>query len=248
MRLKNVPGSREVIEKSPWVITEPERYRGRWQTLFHTVRPLWIEIGMGKGQFLMGMAAAHPEVNFLGLEKYSSVLVRAVQKQEEEKHPNLMLVRADAEYLPDYFAPQEADRIFLNFSDPWPKDRHAKRRLTSDRFLERYDVILASEGQVEFKTDNKGLFDYSLAAAEECGWEITAVTGDLHHSAMAEGNIMTEYEEKFSAAGNPICKMIIRRRRRGGTAGQTDICMSANLTRCSPRCDSKKHQRTALDG
>ena len=208
MRLKNVPGSQEAIEESRWVITEPEMYRGRWQEVFPSVQPLWIEIGMGKGRFLLEMAAAHPEGNFLGLEKYSSVLVRAMEKQEEAQLPNLMLVRADAEHLLDLFGPREADRIFLNFSDPWPKDRHAKRRLTSDRFLARYDVILAPEGQVEFKTDNTDLFDFSLETAEECGWEVTACTRDLHHSDMAEGNIMTEYEAKFSAAGNPICKMI----------------------------------------
>lgn len=212
MRLKNVPGSQEVIENSKWVITEPEAWRGRWQSLFSKEQPLWIEIGMGKGRFLLEMAEKHPDVNFLGMEKYSSVLLRAVQKQEEASLPNLMLVRADAEHLTEYFAPDEADRIFLNFSDPWPKDRHAKRRLTSDRFLARYNAILVPQGEVEFKTDNEALFDFSLESAEECGWEMVYVTRDLHHTPSAADNVMTEYEEKFSTAGNPIYKMVIRRK------------------------------------
>jgi tRNA (guanine-N7-)-methyltransferase len=192
-------------------VAVPEEWRGRWQERFRAVQPLHIEIGMGKGSFLTGMAQAHPEVNYLGIEKYSSVLVRAVQKQEALQLPNLCLVRMDAQYIVDCFEPGEVERIYLNFSDPWPKDRHAERRLTSETFLRRYDRILREGGLLEFKTDNMDLFDFSLESVRDHGWEILAVTRDLHHSDMAEGNIMTEYEAKFAARGQKIAKLVARR-------------------------------------
>ena len=210
MRLKNVPGARETIDASAFTIPEPEVWKGRWQEVFGRQAPLHIEIGMGKGQFLTALAAEHPDINYIGIEKFSSVLVRAVQKQNELELPNLRLIRMDADNITDVFAPGEVDRIYLNFSDPWPKERHAKRRLTSVEFLRRYENILAKDGHVEFKTDNQPLFEFSLEAAEEAGWKLLAVTRDLHHdTALNKGNIMTEYEERFSAQGNPICKMIL---------------------------------------
>ena len=210
MRLKNVPGAREAIDASAFTIPEPEAWKGRWQEVFGRQAPLHIEIGMGKGQFLTALAAAHPDINYIGIEKFSSVLVRAVQKQNELELPNLRLIRMDADSITDVFAPGEVDRIYLNFSDPWPKERHAKRRLTSVEFLRRYENILTKDGHVEFKTDNQPLFEFSLEAAEEAGWKILAVTRDLHHdTALNKENIMTEYEERFSAQGNPICKMIL---------------------------------------
>ena len=210
MRLKNVPGARETIDASAFTIPEPEVWKGRWQEVFGRQAPLHIEIGMGKGQFLTALAAEHPDINYIGIEKFSSVLVRAVQKQNELELPNLRLIRMDADSITDVFAPGEVDRIYLNFSDPWPTERHAKRRLTSVEFLRRYENILAKDGHVEFKTDNQPLFEFSLEAAEEAGWKLLAVTRDLHHdTALNKGNIMTEYEERFSAQGNPICKMIL---------------------------------------
>lgn len=210
MRLKNVPGARETIDASAFTIPEPEVWKGRWQEVFGRQAPLHIEIGMGKGQFLTALAAEHPDINYIGIEKFSSVLVRAVQKQNELELPNLRLIRMDADSITDVFAPGEVDRIYLNFSDPWPKERHAKRRLTSVEFLRRYENILAKDGHVEFKTDNQPLFEFSLEATEEAGWKLLAVTRDLHHdTALNKGNIMTEYEERFSAQGNPICKMIL---------------------------------------
>ena len=210
MRLKNVPGARETIDASAFTIPEPEVWKGRWQEVFGRQAPLHIEIGMGKGQFLTALAAEHPDINYIGIEKFSSVLVRAVQKQNELELPNLRLIRMDADSITDVFAPGEVDRIYLNFSGPWPKERHAKRRLTSVEFLRRYENILAKDGHVEFKTDNQPLFEFSLEAAEEAGWKLLAVTRDLHHdTALNKGNIMTEYEERFSAQGNPICKMIL---------------------------------------
>ena len=167
---------------------------------------------MGKGKFIHAMAKLNPQINYVGIEKYSSVLLRAIQKMEEDPLSNLKFIRMDAEDIEKVFAAGEVDRIYLNFSDPWPKDRHAKRRLPSRQFLARYDVILKKEGQLEFKTDNRGLFDFAVEELEPAGWKARAVTYDLHNDAeLVQGNVMTEYEEKFSSMGNPICKYIIYR-------------------------------------
>ena len=210
MRLRNITGCREMIQDSRYVVDEDRlpSCPGTWHERFGNNNPIRIEVGMGKGRFITELAAAHPEINYIGIERYTSVLLKAVEKRSLLFLPNLYFLCVDARTLPDIFAEGEVDRIYLNFSDPWPKDRHAKRRLTSPQFMALYDRILAPEGQVEFKTDNMGLFDYSLESIPEAGWTITASTKDLHHSDMAEGNIMTEYEAKFSAMGNPICKLI----------------------------------------
>ncbi len=212
MRLRNVTGSREKIAESRFVVQEPRERKGRWKELFQNDNPVRIEIGMGKGKFLYTLAAANPDINYIGIEKYSSVLLRAVQKMEEAELPNLKFIRMEAEELTEVFDRGEVERIYLNFSDPWPKDRHAGRRLPSARFLERYDAVLAPEGRLEFKTDNRQLFDFAVEELEKAGWKTEAVTYDLHHDdALRAGNIMTEYEERFSAMGNPICKYIIYR-------------------------------------
>ena len=214
MRLRNIPGSREVIADHPSCILEENPQKGNWADIFGNSNPIHIEVGMGKGRFIMDLARLHPDRNFVGIEMYDSVLLRAMQKREqlEEDLPNLYFIRMDARNLPDVFEKGEVDKIYLNFSDPWPKERHAKRRLTSRQFLERYDKILAPEGTVEFKTDNRPLFEFSLEEVKEAGWVLDASTFDLHHDAkLMEGNVMTEYEEKFSRAGNPIHKMIIHR-------------------------------------
>ncbi|MBR5247486.1 MAG: tRNA (guanosine(46)-N7)-methyltransferase TrmB [Lachnospiraceae bacterium] len=212
MRLRNITGSREVIADSRYVIHEEDWNPGSWQGIFGNANPIRIEIGMGKGQFIHALAKLHPEINYVGIEKYSSVLLRAIQKMEEEELPNLKFVRMDAEDILKVFGPGEVDRIYLNFSDPWPKDRHAKRRLPSEAFLRRYDVILKKDGQLEFKTDNRPLFDFAVEELEPAGWKADVITYDLHaDEKLMEGNVMTEYEEKFSSMGNPICKYIIRR-------------------------------------
>ena len=208
MRLRNVPGARETIIENKFSIQQPEQMKGKWAEVFQNDHPIHIEVGMGKGQFIIEMARRNPEVNYIGIEKYSSVLVRAVEKLEDFEQDNLRLIRMDAENIEEVFDKDEVDRIYLNFSDPWPKDRHAKRRLTSTRFLERYDNILTPEGRVMFKTDNKDLFDFSLEQVEEAGWILENHTYDLHHSEYNEGNVMTEYEVKFSAKGNPICRLV----------------------------------------
>lgn len=211
MRLRNVPGARETIIENQFSVQQPEQMKGKWAEVFQNDHPIHIEVGMGKGQFIIEMARRNPEVNYIGIEKYSSVLVRAVEKLEDFEQDNLRLIRMDAENIEEVFDKDEVDRIYLNFSDPWPKDRHAKRRLTSTRFLERYDNILTPEGRVMFKTDNKDLFDFSLEQVEEAGWILESHTYDLHHSEYNERNVMTEYEEKFSAKGNPICRLVAYR-------------------------------------
>ena len=211
MRLRNIPIAKEVIAGSACVIKEPKEKKGMWKELFGNDHPLRIEVGMGKGQFIIAMAKEHPEINYIGIELYDSVLLRAIQKYEsmEDKPENLRFLCMNANELPEVFALGEIDRIYLNFSDPWPKDRHAKRRLTSRQFLERYEKILRAGDLVEFKTDNVGLFDFSLEEIKEHGWILDAYTYDLHHTPdLCEGNIMTEYEQKFSSMGNPICKLI----------------------------------------
>lgn len=212
MRLRNVPGSRETIEKSVYAINEPENYKGKWKEVFGNNKPIQIEIGMGKGKFITTLAQNNPEVNYIGIEKYSSVLVRALEKMEELKLENLIFIRMDAEAITEVFEEGEIDKIYLNFSDPWPKDRHAKRRLTSKEFFARYNSILKKDGVVEFKTDNNMLFDFSLEQIPEAGWNIMEYTRDLHNNEkMNEGNVMTEYEEKFSSMGNNINKLIANR-------------------------------------
>ena len=214
MRLRNIPGSREVIAESPFVVHDEESMKGKWREFFGNDNPIHIEIGMGKGTFIMESAKRNPDINYIGIEKYSSVLLRAIEKREQEKEqgndiPNLTFIRMDAEYIENVFDKDEVDNIFLNFSDPWPKDRNAKRRLTSDRFLKRYTNIMKKDGKVTFKTDNIMLFDFSVETAKECGWNIFVETRDLHNSEYNEGNIMTEYEKKFSGLGHKINMMII---------------------------------------
>lgn len=212
MRLRNIKGSRENIQASKYVVQEYREQKGKWRELFGNDHPIHIEIGMGKGRFLMDMATLHPEINYVGIEKYSSVLLRGIQKQEELQLPNVMFIRMEAEYITEVFAKDEVDRIYLNFSDPWPKDRHAKRRLESREFLKRYSEILVPEGVVEFKTDNMDLFEFALEEVEPAGWKLRQWTKDLHHDPkMNAGNVMTEYEERFSSVGNPICKYVIYR-------------------------------------
>ena len=214
MRLRNITGSREIIGESVFVVHEPERQKGNWRNIFGNNNPIHIEIGMGKGRFLMDMAKVYPSINYIGIEKYSSVLLRAIQKMEREEQPlsNVRFIRMDAETIGNVFEMEEVDRIYLNFSDPWPKDRHAKRRLPSREFLARYNKILKKEGQLEFKTDNKDLFLFALEELEPAGWKAEKISYDLHRDKdMSEGNIMTEYEEKFSSIGNPIYKYIIKR-------------------------------------
>lgn len=215
MRLRNVKGSREAIADSEFTINNYKEYAGRWRELFGNDNPIRIEIGMGKGKFINELALNNPNINYIGIEKYSSVLIRAIEKRREQDIKNLLFIRMDAVEIEEAFAENEVDRIYLNFSDPWPKDRHAKRRLTSRQFFERYDKILKKDGIVEFKTDNRPLFEFSLEEIPMTGFKVDAYTFDLYGEESAklyQGNVTTEYEEKFVAAGNPICKLIASRK------------------------------------
>lgn len=212
MRLRNIPRAEGTLQAHSAVIKHPEKQKGHWSELFGNTNPIHIEIGMGKGRFILDMAAAHPDINYIGIERYSSVLLRAVEKFDTEAFCELKNVRfvcMDAKEVGDVFEPSEIARIYLNFSDPWPKARHARRRLTSVEFLRRYEKILQKEGTLEFKTDNTDLFNFSLEQVKEAGWILSQFTYDLHRNeAMNAGNVMTEYEEKFSQKGNPINKLI----------------------------------------
>ena len=216
MRLRNIPGADDVIRQHPIAVKDEKEQKGKWKQLFGNDNPVYIEIGMGKGQFILTLAKQNPDVNYIGIERYSSVLLRALEKFDTEEYcelRNIRFVCMNAMEIAEVFEPGEVDRIYLNFSDPWPKARHANRRLTSVKFLEQYEKVLAEGGLIEFKTDNRPLFEFSLEQVEEAGWKLLAHTFDLHHEdAMKVGNVMTEYEEKFSSMGNPIHKLVTTRR------------------------------------
>lgn len=212
MRLRNIAGSQEAVAASVMCINQPQEYKGRWLSLFPDCKSLALEIGCGKGRFAREMAAAHPDTAFVAMEMYSSVLYKAIRRLGEEECANLRFVCADAMLLTSFFAEDEVSRIYLNFSDPWPKERHARRRLTSADFLRRYDKVLKKDGVIEFKTDNVALFDWSLTQTPGTPFHVMLETHDLHaDEELMQGNVMTEYEEKFSARGNPICKMVLKR-------------------------------------
>ena len=201
MRLKNVRGASDIIEASKYVIENPSNYKGKFKKLFNNDNPLHLEIGMGKGQFITEMAKAFPNINFIGIEMYDSVIVRAVQKQDELELPNLKLIKVDATEIEDIFD-HEIDTLYLNFSDPWPKNRHEHRRLTSDRFLKRYDSIFKDKKVIIQKTDNRNLFEFSLKSFTDYGYKIEELSLDLHKDDYF--NVETEYEERFSGMGFPI--------------------------------------------
>lgn len=209
MRLRHIKGSEEFVANSASTINNPEDYLGKWP------HPLHIEIGMGKGRFLRTLARMNPDINYLGIEIYESVIQKAIERKEKDEAENgplgnLHFLCMNAERLPVTFAEGEVDRIYLNFSDPWPKDRHAKRRLTSPVFMKLYDRVLKKDGEIEFKTDNVNLFNYSLESIPQSGWDVVYKTFDLHSEATP--NVMTEYEEKFSEKGNKICKLVAKRK------------------------------------
>ncbi|UNL42506.1 tRNA (guanosine(46)-N7)-methyltransferase TrmB [Ligilactobacillus agilis] len=209
MRLRNKPWAKPLIEANPqWVVTNPSEYRGKWQERFEKAQPLYIEVGMGKGRFIVEMAKKYPQYNFIGLEMQTVATGIALKKQLVEQLPNLQLVCANGAGLTEFFATDEVAGIYLNFSDPWPKNRQEKRRLTYKSFLAAYKEIMVADGCLEFKTDNRGLFEYSLASLNNFGMTFEKVWLDLHADEEAVvDNVMTEYEEKFSSKGQPIYKL-----------------------------------------
>ncbi|MGE7918617.1 tRNA (guanosine(46)-N7)-methyltransferase TrmB [Viridibacillus sp. NPDC093762] len=208
MRLRHKPWAEEFIASHPdIVVPNPEEQKGKWNEVFQNDNPLHIEVGTGKGQFITGMAIANPEINYIGIELFDSVIVKAVEKVQAAGQPsNLRLLKVNGSDLEKFFEKNDVDRLYLNFSDPWPKTRHAKRRLTHSGFLSIYENILPDFGEVHFKTDNRGLFENSLVSMSQYGMKLVYVSLDLHKE-MPEDNIMTEYEEKFSAKGQPIYRV-----------------------------------------
>lgn len=209
MRSRFKPWAADLIDTHPEiVIPDPEQKKGRWPEVFGNKNPLHIEAGTGKGRFIIGMAKANPEINYIGIELFDSVIVTALETilASGEGIPNLRLLKVNAKDIADYFEKGEVDRLYLNFSDPWPKKRHAKRRLTHESFLKLYEAVLPEQGEIHFKTDNRKLFEYSLTSISEYGMLLKEVSLDLHDNE-PEWNIMTEYEEKFSKKGQPIYRM-----------------------------------------
>lgn len=207
MRLKHIKGSEEYVEKSDYVIHEPETYFNKWNEVFSNNNPIHVEIGMGRGDFVIGMALKHPEINFIGVELYDSVIYKALKKIEElnKKIDNLRILREDAFNI-DKFFNHEVSRIYLNFSDPWPKARHEKRRLTSEQFLNKYDAVFKVSKEIFQKTDNDDLFAYSIQSLEKHGYVLKNVTTDLYKN-MIEDNVPTEYEMKFASKGKNINRL-----------------------------------------
>ena len=204
MRQRNVKKKQEIMNNSPYFIKEPEKWKGKWQKLFSNNHPIYIEIGMGKGQFIIENAKKYKEINFIGIEKQDSILALALKKVPDGLS-NLVMIRLDAIDIETIFL-KEVDKIYLNFSDPWPKKRHEKRRLTSPIFLKKYDLLFRKTNEIEFKTDNKNLFCYSIKSLNNYGYYIEDITFDLEKEVDLD-NISTEYEEKFTKLNNPIYKI-----------------------------------------
>lgn len=208
MRLRNKPWAKDfMVEHPDMLILDPEGRKNEWAKEFGNDAPIHIEVGTGKGQFVIGMALANPEINYIGIEHFDNVIVCALEKViEAEKPSNLRLMRVNGEAIDSIFAESEIDCVYLNFSDPWPKDRHEKRRLTHPNFLAKYEGVLKANGEIHFKTDNRPLFEYSLVSVTDYGMKLLSVSLDLHAN-MPEDNVLTEYEEKFSRKGQPIYRL-----------------------------------------
>ena len=206
MRLRHIQGAEETIASSPFVIQEPEQHRGTWNQVFGGSHPLEIEVGMGKGRFIMEKASANPDINYIGIERYSSVLLRGLQKRSEMDLENIYFMCIDAKDMAEIFAPGEVDRIYVNFCDPWPSKRHAKRRLTHGNFLKLYRQVLKMGGQIHFKTDNQPLFEFSVEELPQFGFELSEVTRNLHENGPV--GVMTDYEAKFHELGQPINRCV----------------------------------------
>ncbi|WP_400162829.1 tRNA (guanosine(46)-N7)-methyltransferase TrmB [Brevibacillus sp. TJ4] len=207
MRLRNIPGAEKAVREYPTFVDNPGQYKGRWHERFGNDRPIHVEIGCGKGQFITTLAQRNPDLNFIAVELKAEVILRALQRTEYREIPNLAFVQFNAAELRELFADDEISLIYLNFSDPWPKTRHAKRRLTSPSFLATYRHVLKPDGEIHMKTDNEKLFEYSLNQFSAERFQMRNITFDLHNSKLAAGNVMTEYEERFSARGQRIYRV-----------------------------------------
>ena len=212
MRLRGRKGIRENLEQQvDLVVLDPKQHKGKWSELFGNDHPIFVEFGMGKGQFISQMSYKYPEFNFIGIDMYDELVRRASEKARNawsqadvETPPNLKLALANIEQIEEVFEPEELERIYLNFSDPWPKAKHARRRLTHPRFLKKYTELLNSKGQIHFKTDSETLFDFSLNAIADFGLQMTNISLNLHRDGLNEEHVMTEYEQKFMGKGMNI--------------------------------------------
>lgn len=205
MRLRNVKNKQQIMDNSSYLVPNPKDFCGKWKKVFQNNYPIHVEIGTGKGNFIIEKALQNPNINFIGIERYDSVIARCLEKIPDDL-PNLKMIRMNALEIEEVFQ-HEIDTIYLNFSDPWPKKRWHKRRLTSSIFLEKYDYLFQKDCKIIQKTDNSLLFEYSICSLSEYGYTIQEISLDLHHSEI-ENNIMTEYEEKFSKKGNPIYYLV----------------------------------------
>ncbi|TDM04574.1 tRNA (guanosine(46)-N7)-methyltransferase TrmB [Macrococcus carouselicus] len=206
MRMRNKPWAEDFLLAHAEIVSIDEARKGQMREWFNNDRPIHIEVGSGMGRFITEMAKAHPDINYIGIERDKNVMIRIVEKAVEQQISNLRLLTLDAEHLADYFSPGEVDRVYLNFSDPWPKTRHAKRRLTHENFLKLYEIILKEDGEVHFKTDNQHLFEFSLESMSQYGMKLKNINLDLH-TEEPQDNIRTEYEDKFSNKGFRINRL-----------------------------------------
>ncbi|MBU9721074.1 MULTISPECIES: tRNA (guanosine(46)-N7)-methyltransferase TrmB [Bacillaceae] len=207
MRLRNKPWAERVIVENPQIVEpEPRKWRGKWNEIFGNNHPIHVEVGTGKGRFVTRLGEAHPEWNVIGVEKYDSVIITGVERLQENPQQNVRLLKEDVTELTEFFAPNEIDRLYINFTDPWPKNRHAKRRLTHEGYLKQYKEVLKETGEIHMKTDNQGLFEYSLESLSQFGFKLKNICLDLHKSDI-QGNIMTEYEERYNKRGMKIYRV-----------------------------------------
>lgn len=211
MRLRYVPGQYQHLKECEKVITEPEKRGYKLNDAFNNSSPIHVELGCGKGRFLRQTALKNPYINYFGFEKSVKVAYRCAKSVIENDPLNYFIVYSNGDILKDVFYPKSIERIYLNFSDPWPKPSHYKRRLTHKNFLDVYRIVLSADGEIHMKTDNNDLFEYSVEQLKEDNWDFLMLTRDLHISSYATDNIMTEYEERFVNEGKKINKLIARR-------------------------------------
>lgn len=209
MRLRNVRNKESIMAVSNIIVWNPKDKISHWQEEFQNENPIHVEVGMGKGAFLKGMAEKYPDINFIGIEKYDSVVARAVEHIGDI--PNIRIIRMNALEIDEVFN-HEVERLYLNFSDPWPKKRWAKRRLTSPIFLEKYDYIFRGQKEIVQKTDNPILFTYSLESLSQYGYKLYNISLDLHKDEeLSKDNVETEFEHRFANLGNPIYTVTARK-------------------------------------
>jgi tRNA (guanine-N7-)-methyltransferase len=236
MRLRRKAGTKEFLSRhQDMVVLNPREYRGRWRDFFGNGRPIHVELGMGKGKFISEMSVRHPDTNFIGIDLHDELLRRACERavmvRGESGAPNLCLALGNIEYLEEMFAPGEVERFYLNFSDPWPKKRHARRRLTHPRFMRKYIQILNDYGEIHLKTDSRSLFEFSLNTFADMGLRMRNISLDVHGGGTPEGYVFTEYETKFVQQGMNIyrCEVVVGKRALEEHIRRTELSLSDHV-------------------